>query len=237
MFWYAVDLPYNPLRHGLQQFRQIRISSVKSALLRLIKTGISRLFCLVLGETPSAGEIFHYNPLPCFMLASISKSILKQQVFCAYASARCTLHPIDIEWFEDASTVTNVPTAIELIDVNITCSGEGESPCSSGSTCLEGDLGVYCECYPRQSNPNEVLLGVSGCGAIGKMNICGSLCTLLPNCSRGPTSYQAVSEGATVNRRQLAAYIHGKGMCVSRRNYGQSSSVQSASGELLSEAS
>ncbi len=62
------------------------------------------------------------------------------------------------------------PKATSLINVNVTCDGwvgEGEdgmgesssasssSPCSDGS-CLDSDFGVYCLCYVRESNQEEV---------------------------------------------------------------------------------
>lgn len=53
-----------------------------------------------------------------------------------------------------------------LINGNVTCDGwveEGgddyyssSSPCSEGSPCLDGDLGVYCLCYVRESTLEKV---------------------------------------------------------------------------------
>lgn len=62
-----------------------------------------------------------------------------------------------------------IPTADSLINANMTCrderDGGGTPPsnltatvsiCSQGSVCLEGDLGVYCECYFQRSTSKEV---------------------------------------------------------------------------------
>ena len=44
---------------------------------------------------------------------------------------------------------------VSLINVDLQCSESG-SPCSPGSVCLEGELGVYCQCYERYSTSEEV---------------------------------------------------------------------------------
>lgn len=56
----------------------------------------------------------------------------------------------------------NFPKADGLVNVNVTCTGGGEasssawSPCSEGSTCLNGAVGVYCLCYELESALEEV---------------------------------------------------------------------------------
>ncbi|CBJ33868.1 probable extracellular nuclease (ISS) [Ectocarpus siliculosus] len=57
---------------------------------------------------------------------------------------------------EAASTANVIPTAHSLINVNVTCDGwmpfSSTPPCSEGSPCIDGDLGVYCQCYTRESS-------------------------------------------------------------------------------------
>lgn len=47
-----------------------------------------------------------------------------------------------------------------LMNINITCDGwarhSPSPPCSEGSLCLDGDMGVYCQCYTRESTLEEV---------------------------------------------------------------------------------
>lgn len=87
----------------------------------------------------------------------------------------------DLPVAEDASEAGKTPTAGFLLNGNVTCEtslgGEGDddgsddesdgddgetssssfiSPCSEGSECLDGDLGVYCRCYMRESTLEEV---------------------------------------------------------------------------------
>lgn len=62
-----------------------------------------------------------------------------------------------------------IPAADSLVNVNLTCSGAGEGeatspPCSEGSLCLEGDVGVYCQCYMSKSTGNEVITYTTHCG-------------------------------------------------------------------------
>lgn len=70
-------------------------------------------------------------------------------------------------WFADealrsaASSALVIPVADGLSNVNVTCSGAGDEqalspPCSEGSSCVEGDVGVYCQCYVSESTGNEV---------------------------------------------------------------------------------
>lgn len=76
----------------------------------------------------------------------------------------------------------DVPKVESLINIDVTCAGGGvsedsasagptngsdsypaswsssasSSPCSEGSTCLDGIVGVYCLCYVRESSIEEV---------------------------------------------------------------------------------
>lgn len=83
-----------------------------------------------------------------------------------WCRAHLTLLSTDRDFASAASRAGNIPSANSLINVNLTCDG-GEaaaagddeallSLCSKGSTCLDGDLGVYCQCYMRESTLNEV---------------------------------------------------------------------------------
>ena len=71
-----------------------------------------------------------------------------------------------------SSQAGELPTAGSLTNANITCRHGGEessqgitsssnsssasSPCSEGSLCLEGDVGVYCQCYLQRSTLKQV---------------------------------------------------------------------------------
>eukprot|EP00752_Nemacystus_decipiens_P007772 g6941.t1 len=70
----------------------------------------------------------------------------------------------DRNYLYDELTLMRVP----MINVNVTCEdfveegGGGNppsSPCSEGSTCLNGDLGVYCLCYMRESTSEQTCVG------------------------------------------------------------------------------
>lgn len=79
---------------------------------------------------------------------------------------RCLLHPSDVALAEASSRAGELPNANSFTNAKHTCqvdvqseSGEiGEAStassvrhvCSETSACLEGDLGVYCECYYPQ---------------------------------------------------------------------------------------
>lgn len=86
---------------------------------------------------------------------------------------------IDLAIAEEASQAGEVPTAKFLDNGEVTCettvewddddgdsdsgSDDGDTsstsstpPCSGGSVCLDGDLGVYCQCYKRISTSEEV---------------------------------------------------------------------------------
>ena len=64
-----------------------------------------------------------------------------------------------IQEYSDAS---EIPVNASLINVDLNCSESG-SPCSLESTCLEGDLGVYCHCYTQYSTSEEVRGHVAVC--------------------------------------------------------------------------
>ncbi|CAN0330304.1 unnamed protein product [Ascophyllum nodosum] len=57
-----------------------------------------------------------------------------------------------IQEYSDAS---EIPVNASLINADLNCSESG-SPCSPESSCLEGDLGVYCHCYRRYSTSEDV---------------------------------------------------------------------------------
>lgn len=67
---------------------------------------------------------------------------------------------------QDASDANEVPTADDFTNVeNVTCEDgvagdewDAYNPCSDGSLCMEGDLGVYCECYRSKFSGEEVKL-------------------------------------------------------------------------------
>lgn len=86
-----------------------------------------------------------------------------------------------------------------MINTNVTCEalakqrgGRGTSasssyPCSEGSTCLDGDLGVYCQCYERESSWEQVRdirvllvapLGTVDLQASKSKELCFVACTL-----------------------------------------------------------
>ncbi|CAM9180304.1 unnamed protein product, partial [Ascophyllum nodosum] len=57
-----------------------------------------------------------------------------------------------IQKYSDASEIA---VNASLINVDLHCSKSG-SPCSPESTCLEGDLGVYCHCYTQYSTSDDI---------------------------------------------------------------------------------
>lgn len=75
----------------------------------------------------------------------------------------------DLSVADAASTAGEIPNANGLVNVNLTCAvgdlpasgGRGNFTflCSAGSMCLDGDLGVYCQCYVRESTLKEVSVG------------------------------------------------------------------------------
>ncbi|CAN0430328.1 unnamed protein product, partial [Ascophyllum nodosum] len=52
---------------------------------------------------------------------------------------------------EEASEASEIPMNASLINVALACS-EGGGPCSNNSVCLEGEFGVYCQCYDQYSS-------------------------------------------------------------------------------------
>ena len=83
---------------------------------------------------------------------------------CNSCSSEISSGPID---FDD----NNRPKGESLINVDVTCdrwekegggagganvSSFASSPCSEGSLCLDGDLGVLCPCYVRESTLEQV---------------------------------------------------------------------------------
>ena len=47
------------------------------------------------------------------------------------------------------------PKGEYLTNADASCEGGSTPPCSDGSPCLDGDLGVYCLCYGRASNTSQ----------------------------------------------------------------------------------
>lgn len=67
---------------------------------------------------------------------------------------------IDEGPMEEAGTEV-FPNVLSIISVNLSCDTIGdEHGCSEGSTCVDGDLGVYCQCYIPKFTRKEV--GVVG---------------------------------------------------------------------------
>lgn len=61
----------------------------------------------------------------------------------------------DIE--ERVSDVQTIQTEVNtMTNTEYGCYTDGEAACSNGSTCIEGDVGVYCECYERLMDEEEV---------------------------------------------------------------------------------
>lgn len=58
---------------------------------------------------------------------------------------------------EAASELSVIPNVDSMINVNVECKDStGSSLCSPGSTCIQGDVGVYCECYVPEFSGEEV---------------------------------------------------------------------------------
>ena len=91
------------------------------------------------------------------------------------------LRETDFALANASSLARDLPTAGSLTNVIITCQDGAEenghldssssdspssdssssdsppeSPCSQGSTCVEGDVGVYCQCYLQRSTSDQV---------------------------------------------------------------------------------
>lgn len=71
----------------------------------------------------------------------------------------------DFALAEAGSEAGELPDASSLTNANLRCGdGGGDDststspsyPCSEGSDCLDGDLGVYCQCYEQRSSLKEV---------------------------------------------------------------------------------
>lgn len=64
----------------------------------------------------------------------------------------------------EAEEAGGIPTGDNITTVRFTCDGGGDGetdpPCSDGSVCLDGDLGVYCQCHVRAST-TEVSFALS----------------------------------------------------------------------------
>lgn len=55
----------------------------------------------------------------------------------------------------EASEALRLPSAKDFINAGVTCESS-PPPCSDGSWCLDGDLGVYCQRYLLRSSSEEV---------------------------------------------------------------------------------
>lgn len=69
----------------------------------------------------------------------------------------CPLDAADASAVALASEAKVIPNVDSLIDVELSCES---SPCSPGSSCIVGDLGVYCECLDGGYSGDEVRLDV-----------------------------------------------------------------------------
>lgn len=78
--------------------------------------------------------------------------------------AACLLPTASDETLVAMASSAEIPTADELVNVNLSCADgwdpqDGSSSsrvCSDGSLCLDGDLGVYCQCYESMFTGEEV---------------------------------------------------------------------------------
>lgn len=75
--------------------------------------------------------------------------------------------PVVMAVIDDASEASELPVNAALINVALNCSESG-SPCITGSTCLEGDMGVYCQCYERYFSKAEVRENICLACTVGK---------------------------------------------------------------------
>lgn len=57
-----------------------------------------------------------------------------------------------------ASELGVAPDVDDIINVDVECVDDGgvDSLCSDGSSCINADLGVFCQCYVRRSDGEEV---------------------------------------------------------------------------------
>ena len=67
----------------------------------------------------------------------------------AEASSRAGVLP-DADSFTNRNITCNKDVAAESGDAGELSGGSSPDVCSEGSACLDGDLGVYCECYYPQ---------------------------------------------------------------------------------------
>ena len=90
-------------------------------------------------------------------------------LFPWHTHAALLASPCNDEWLRPPDFDEDmVPKSNSMTNTNVTCEalakqrgGRGTSasssyPCSEGSTCLDGDLGVYCQCYERESSWEQV---------------------------------------------------------------------------------
>ena len=115
------------------------------------------------------------HPTRLFLSRLQLSLILSIYIFQSILACRVTpnrsLHATDVALAEGGSSSGTFPTADSLTNTNITCrdgvpwagtqsqddpssslSSSEAPPCSNGSACLEGDLGVYCPCYIQRSS-------------------------------------------------------------------------------------
>lgn len=103
------------------------------------------------------------------MLSYLFPTQTKQdRPLCAVSSnannAHFSLRDADKGPAVEASEAGHVPDIGNIVNAKLTCGGgednvDGEkrhSPCSDGRSCVEADLGVYCECYVPESTGEEV---------------------------------------------------------------------------------
>lgn len=127
------------------------------------------------------------------------------------------LHGVaDLSLADAASQSRTVPSASSLTNVKITCDSiwdntkidEGFSICSNGSVCLNGDFGVYCQCYVRRFTSKEVRTVIT--------RVIGSGISLYNSCLYLNTKQYSVltSSNCIIPRRvRLAIGVRGPSLC------------------------
>lgn len=76
---------------------------------------------------------------------------------CPYLWACSFSLPPDNQSKEDAKTLGEFPLVSLDSSASVKCEdSEDSSLCSKGSTCMNGDLGVFCQCYTGSISENEV---------------------------------------------------------------------------------
>ena len=118
------------------------------------------------------------SSLPCaryhFVLSGPSSSRTWIFILLLFSSRKIinwSLCETDVTLAKASSRAQELPAADSFTNAKMTCqdgqeevsqgmtsssSSSSSSPCSEGSVCLEGDLGVYCQCYRQRSTMKQV---------------------------------------------------------------------------------